>query len=223
MTADFEKTVMTVRVRWREAGAYIPFTRHVEEGVRRYVGNAARIELTGTVPANYEVVSSLNSDLLSSFGTALLSIAITMILVVWDVKLGLLSLVPNLLPILMMSGLMGALGIPLDLMSLLVGSIAMGLVVDDTIHVLHYYTMKKDELGPERAVRFLFESTGRALVGTSVTLSAGFLLYVLATMSNVQRFGGLLGATILLALFGDLLITPALLRTIAEGEPLPED
>ncbi len=223
VTADLARTKLGVRLRWREASAYGPFRAHVAEGVRRHLGDAATVQITGTAMANYAVVTSLSDDLLESFGTAFLGIAVTMILVVWSVKLGLLSLIPNVLPILMMAGLMGALQVPLDLMSLLVGSIAMGLVVDDTIHVLHYYVTRKDELGNERAVRSIFQATGRAVVTTSVTLVAGFSLYLFVTMINVQRFGGLLAATILVAVFGDLLVTPAILRTLGKCEPLPED
>ena len=124
-------------------------------------------------------------------------------------------MIPNLAPILLMLGLMGWAGIPLDTFTLMVGSIAIGLAVDDTIHFLHnfrrYYARSGDVPG---AVRETLASTGQALLFTSLVLSSGFFLYMLASMNNLFYFGLLTGFTIIAAFLADLILAPALLALV---------
>jgi predicted RND superfamily exporter protein len=114
-------------------------------------------------------------------------------------------------------GFMGWANIKLDLFTLLIGSIALGLAVDDTIHFMHNFRRYKDETGDVRmAVRKTMETTGQAMLFTSVVLSLGFFIYLNAGMMNLRNFGLLTGVTILLAFLADIVIAPALMALMAK-------
>ena len=111
---------------------------------------------------------------------------------------------------------MGWTGIPLDAFTLLVGSIAIGLAVDDTIHFMHNFRRYFDETGDvAHSIRETLRSTGQALLYTSLVLSAAFFIYMFASMDNLFYFGFLTGFTIILAFLADLILAPALLTLVA--------
>ncbi len=121
-------------------------------------------------------------------------------------------MIPNIAPILLMLGVIGALSLPMDLFTMMVASIAMGLAVDDTIHFMHnfrrYYEIGGD---PIEAVRQTLDTTGRAMLVTSIVLSLGFFIFAFATMSNLVNFGLLTAFTIIMALVADYFLAPALM------------
>ena len=217
-TLDDQRALMVVRVHWQEAGAYLPFAAHIEQGVERIIGDAARVRVTGSVFTAAEVVEALVADLLRSFSSALLVISLLMLAMLRDLRLALVALVPNLLPLAVTAGLMGWVGIDLNLNTLLVASIALGIAVDDTIHLLYQYASRRRAgLEPEPALHGALQHSGRAMIATSVVLGAGFCVFTAAVMVNVGEFGLLVAASILFALVLDLLFTPALLRSADVG------
>ena len=162
----------------------------------------------------HSVVTTLLDDLLRSFGVAFIVITFLMIGMLRDIKLGLLAMVPNLLPIALILGVMGLTGIPIDLNNLLIGSIALGIAVDDTIHMLHHFGTAFRRTGDrELAIHESMRHAGRAMFSTSVLLIVGFGVYQFSTIVAVKRFGILIVATIATALVVDLSLGPALLRT----------
>jgi len=214
VTNDLRKLRMDIRVRWVDAPSYGPFTEYVEEGARQIIGDRAEVRTTGSAYSLFSIIASLISDLMRSFGLAFVAISFMMILMLRSVRLGLLAMVPNLLPILSIMGLMGITGVPIDLVNLLIASIAIGIAVDDTIHYLHHFKSHHDLNGDvEQAIGHSMKHSGRAITATSVILCIGFLVYTTADMYNLQRFGALIAATVMLALLINILFAPALLRT----------
>ncbi len=148
---------------------------------------------------------------------AAIAISFMMMLILGSVRIGLLSMIPNLAPIVVGLLLMYVAKIPLDMFTLLIGSIAIGLVVDDTIHFMHNFKRYYLESGDaEKAIEQTFLTTGKAMVITSIVLSLGFFAYLAANMISVQNFGLLTGAVILFALLSDLLLAPALMVVAAK-------
>jgi predicted RND superfamily exporter protein len=140
-----------------------------------------------------------------------------MMLILGSVRIGLISMIPNLTPIIMGLLLMYFAHIPLDMFTLLIGSIAIGLAVDDTIHFLHNFRRYYLESGDSaKAIEQTFFTTGKAMVITTIVLSLGFYAYMMANMISVQNFGLLTGSVIVLALLADLLLAPALMIVIAK-------
>ena len=128
-----------------------------------------------------------------------------------SVKGGLISIVPNLFPILAAFGMMGFLGYSLDLDTLLVAPIAIGIAVDDTIHFLTRYRMEQIAgAEPKLAVKHTFREVGQAMVFTSVILSAGFLLFTTSQHNGLSHFGFLSATAILSAVISDLFFLPRL-------------
>jgi predicted RND superfamily exporter protein len=135
-----------------------------------------------------------------------------MVFLIGRLRIGLLSMIPNLTPIVIMLGIMGIFSFPMDVFAMMVGSIAIGLAVDDTIHFMHnfrrYYEQKGD---PVWAVHETLQTTGRAMLVTTVVLSIGFFIFMFASMQNIFNFGVLTGVTIIMALLADYFLAPALM------------
>jgi predicted RND superfamily exporter protein len=124
-------------------------------------------------------------------------------------------MIPNLFPVFFIMGMMVVFDIPFDLFTMLVGSIVLGMAVDDTVHFMHNFRRYYDEGKSVReAVHFTITGTGRAMLVTSIVLSAGFFVYLFATMGNLINFGLLAGVAIIVALFADFVIAPALMALL---------
>jgi hypothetical protein len=144
-----------------------------------------------------------------------LLITALMILAVGDVRLGLLAMIPNLLPIAIALGVMGYLDIPLNTYNLIGGSILIGLAVDDTIHFFHnfrQYYLKSGDIN--FAVSETLKSAGRALMATTLILVASFWMRLFSDLKVVADFGLVLGIALLVAFLADVLLAPALLRIV---------
>ena len=216
VTVDAKKMQMTVRIKWMPAGRYAAFSRHIEDGIARYMPkDKAEVETTGSVPQVLSTVGSLLGNILRSFGVAFAVITLLLVFMLRSVKLGLVAMVPNLFPILFLLGVMGLTGIPIDLFNMMIASIALGIAVDDTIHFLHQFRVHYDRNGHvEGAISHTLQHSGRALVVTSVILTGGFMVFIGASMYAIQRFGALISASIVLALLLDVSMTPALIRLV---------
>jgi predicted RND superfamily exporter protein len=129
--------------------------------------------------------------------------------------MGLIAMVPNLAPVILTLGAMGWSGLPLDYIRLLIASVAIGISVDDTIHLVTRIVHEFRERGRyEAAFQAAMSDVGRALFVTSVVLVCGFLVMLLSTMDSLSRFGVLLAGTIVTALVADFLLLPALILTL---------
>jgi predicted RND superfamily exporter protein len=213
-SADLARSQMTIRLKWLEATSYLGLTDHISAGIKEHIPASAKVTPTGSVYTLVSTVGRLLIDLIYSFGTALVTITLIMIVMLKGLKLGVISMLPNLMPIIWLMGLMGFVGIPVDMNNILISSIAIGLAVDDTIHLLHHFRVYYREGGdPHVAISRALEHSGRAMLSTSVILSLGFFAYLASDMKNIQTFGMLIGLTAALAMFVDLIFTPAFVRT----------
>jgi len=146
-------------------------------------------------------------------------ITIMMILILGSFKVGLASMIPNVLPVVMTLALMDILNMPLDVFTMLVGAIIIGLSVDDTVHFFHNFSRYHHKgVGTKRAIEETMLGTGRAMVATTIVLALGFYVYIFASMSNLVNFGILTGTAIVIALISDILIAPAILKLITKDD-----
>jgi len=222
-TVDLQRGVMIVRAKWMDASSYGPLVDYIQAGIDEHMGDTYVVRPTGTILSMLTIVGSLLHDLLRSFGLAFVVITLMMIVLLRDLRLGLLAMVPNLLPVAAVMGFMGFADIPIDMNNILLASIALGIAVDDTIHFLHQFRAHHHTHGDvEGAIEHAFAHAGRAIVTTSVILVSGFCIFMAAEMTNLLRFGLLVALTLLLAVIVDLMFTPALLRVVY-GVPRPVD
>jgi predicted RND superfamily exporter protein len=151
--------------------------------------------------------------MMRSYTIALLIITPFMVLVIGSLRRSFLCMVPNLLPIYLTLGCMGLVGISLDLSSLMVGCIIIGLAVDDTIHFMHGFSRYYRQTGDvDDAVRQTLETTGMAMLFTSLVLSAGFLCNLASYMKSGADFGVIAAFATMTAFLADVLVMPALLK-----------
>ncbi len=160
-----------------------------------------------------------NNMLQSLFGSQILTLGITvlvlsgMFLVVFaSLRIALIAMIPNVLPVAVVLGVMGWLKIPLDMMTITIAAIGIGIAVDDTIHYIHRF---KREFQKDR--RYLptmhrcHRSIGHAMYYTSITIIIGFSILVLSNFIPSVYFGLLTGLAMLIALLADLTLLPQLL------------
>ena len=170
--------------------------------------------ITGTASLidknNAQVAGGIVWGLLISFGV----IAIIVGLMFWDWRMIILSLIPNIIPILMIGGLMGAFGIDLKVSTSMIFTISFGIAVDDTIHFISRLRIELSRgLTMSQAIRQTFLTTGKAIVLTTIVLSGGFLTLVFSEFLGTFYLGLLVGLTLIFAVIGDLILLPALLMT----------
>jgi len=213
--SQFSQARITVKTSWADAGSYTEMIRQLEEKANELFGDAKEIIVTGLVPLLTRTIDLVMLSMVISYSAAAVIITLMMILLLTDWRLGLWSMIPNFLPILMGLGVMGALDLPLDMASMLVGSIALGLAVDDTVHFLHNFRRYfHDSRNVSEAVSNTLHTAGRAMLFTTVALSIGFFVYTQATLKNLYSFGLITGFTIIMALLADLLLAPAMMTLI---------
>jgi predicted RND superfamily exporter protein len=178
-----------------------------------YTGTSVKAQSTGLIELMYNVETYLLSSQIRSFALAFVLVIAAMMVALRSVKLGLLSAIPNLLPIGMTLGIMGFLGIRLDAGTVMIAPVALGLVVDDTVHFLHHVRAKMDAgASVASAIEHTMRVAGSPIVATSIILMAGFWTLTAASFRPNIFYGLLSGIAILLALLCDLLLLPALLR-----------
>ncbi len=208
----FSKTRITVKIRWSDSVLYEKFVGQLKQMFNKELDGVAQVTITGLAALLARTIPAALHSMTKSYVIALVIITILMLMIVGNVKLGLISMCPNLLPIFMVMGLISLSGTSLDINTLFIGSIAIGLVVDDTIHFMYNFRKYLDETGdPRQAIRETFLGTGRALLITSIVLSMNFFVLVTATLTHSVKFGFFTGIVIILALLSDFLLAPALL------------
>jgi hypothetical protein len=211
----FSQVRLTLKAPWLDAGAYTETVRKLEAALEERFGGDTEIVITGVLPLLTRTMDAVMISMAQSYGIALVVVSLLMMLLIGSVRLGLVAMLPNLAPILCALGLMGWLGLPLDVFTLLIGSIALGLAVDDTIHFMHNYRRYLEAGHASRvAIHRTLETAGRAMLVTTLVLSCGFLIFTLSSMNNIFNFGMLTAFAIGVALLADFLLAPALMQVI---------
>jgi len=154
--------------------------------------------------------------LVKSVTMAMILVGILMMILFRSVKLGLISMIPNILPLFFGAAFMYVTGIDLNLGSSLVASVCLGIAVDDTIHFLsNYYRLRKDEgLSVEETIQNIYTFTGAALVITTMILVTGFGVYIFGDFVPNVHFGTLTAVVLFMALVVDMFFLPALLMVL---------
>ena len=209
--SQFSKARFSMKGPFQDAVHYAALMNTVDQYFRDKFPEA-NITLTGMMVLLSKTINNAIHSMAKSYIIALVVITILMVVLIGKVRIGLLSMVPNLMPILLMLGIIGATPISMDLFTMMVASIGIGLAVDDTIHFMHNFRRYYEQTGdPQLAVYKTLHTTGRAMLVTTIVLSIGFFIFVFADMNNLLNFGLLTSFTILMALLADYLVAPALM------------
>jgi len=214
--SQFSKARITIKLPWTDAVKAHDVLSYVKTEAAKAFPNDTVIT-TGMIPLLINTFAGSVHSSVTSYTIAFIAITFMMMLILGSVRIGLLSMIPNLTPIILGLLIMSVADIPLDMFTLLIGSIAIGLAVDDTIHFMHNFRRYYLESGDSsKAIEQTFYTTGKAMVITTIVLSLGFYAYMMANMISVQNFGLLTGSVIVMALLADLLLAPALMIVAAK-------
>ena len=158
----------------------------------------------------------LVENLVWSLGLAVVLISLFMAYLFRNFRMIIISLIPNLLPLLITAGLMGYIGIPIKPSTILIFSIAFGISVDDTIHFLAKYRqeLQENKWQVKKSVYNSVRETGLSMFYTSVVLFFGFSVFIVSNFGGTVALGSLVSGTLLLAMLSNLLLLPSLLLTL---------
>lgn len=193
------------------------YYRHQNEKLQTYFEshfNSKRYDykLTGTAVLidknNGQLSSGLVLGLIISFG----AIALIVGLMYYSWRMILLSLIPNILPVIMIGAIMGFVGVDLKVSTSMIFTIAFGIAVDDTIHFISKLRLELNKgKSVIYAIKRTYLTTGRAIIYTTIILSGGFLTLVFSSFLGTYYIGLLVGLTLIFAVLGDLFLLPVLL------------
>ena len=170
------------------------------------------VSITGIFALAMQASQYLTENQAITFGIALVAVSVILLLVFGSFKVGMIALIPNLIPALLTLGLLGITGVPLDFFTMMLAPIIIGISIDDTVHFISNYQLQLAKDGDvNAALRRTMAETGPGVVFTSLILGLGFGIMAIASAagtSNMGKFGAL---AIFMGLLNDLFLLPALL------------
>lgn len=183
------------------------------EEIATELGLNARV--TGKVPLFHQLTPHIVSSFFKSFFLAIIFIVILMSFFLKSLKLGALTVVPSIFPVIICAGFYGLFGLVADIGTVLVASVTLGIAIDDSIHFLSAYFREKNLGHPHHEIMInISKETYPALLNTSLILAFGFSTLLFGQYIPTAQFGGLTAVALFLALYADFVILPNLLRKI---------
>lgn len=223
-TADGSRAQVVVRVRDIDSDRF----QALEERLKQAAADrpaGTRVDVTGTTPVTFAALSRIVNALMGSLGWVLLAFWLILLGGLGSVRLALISIVPNALPVLVCAGALGFAGQPVRLSTLIIFNISLALAVDHTVHLLvqarRAERARRDGHESIEAWRAALRTAGPAVVVTGVLLIGGLSVLSLSVFGFIRDMG-VLGALIAAtALFADLLVLPALLKVLDRQDGRP--
>ena len=210
---------ISVRMKQVGSGRYQEIINSIKEYIRSHLDTTTLSwHITGIVPLLINVQDNILWSEIQSFSLAFLLTFISTAVALKSVKIGLISIIPNLLPITITLGFMGLTGMKLDAATIMIASIALGISVDNTIHI--FYRFKKEisiDGDYSKAVCRTLQGVGRTALFTSLSAAFGFMVFSFSGFKPIQYFGVLTSIAILNAIIADLLISPSCLMLFKPG------
>ncbi|MEP5103269.1 MAG: MMPL family transporter, partial [Ekhidna sp.] len=178
------------------------------------------VNLTGTTLMFIKGNKFLIENLLTSMIIAFFIIALIMALLFRNVKMIIISIIPNIIPLLITAGIMGYFGIPLKPSTALIFSIVFGISVDDSIHFLAKYRQElyASKFNVSKAISKSIRETGSSMIYTSIILFFGFIIFVLSEFGGTIALGKLTSITLFFAMITNVLVLPALILQFDSGK-----
>ncbi len=213
---DYSVSRMTGRVRLTNSEKLAQSVPELEKQLKDdFANDDVNVSLTGFIKLMSSMEQYLLKSQLRSFLVAFIIITLMLWALLKSFKLALFSMIPNFTPICVGLGTMSAMGIPLDPGTVMIGGLALGIVVDDTVHFLVRFRRKLDtDHSMATAVAETINEVGRPITVTSIILSISFLILLLGSFTPNIHFGGVTSIVVALALIADLLVLPSAMYLI---------
>jgi predicted RND superfamily exporter protein len=214
VTPDFRRANILVRTQLSDSRAIEDTLGHIRAYIAEHFPADLRVHPTGSLVLLTGTTSDIVAGQIESLSLALAVIFVVMSLMFLSAKAGFLAILPNMLPIVIFFGVMGWLGILLNLGTSLIAAIALGIAVDSTIHYMARLNLElQGETDQTAAMVRTLRTVGVPIVYATVALFFGFLTFAFSSFVPIQNFGILTGATLVTALAANLVLLPALLAT----------
>jgi hypothetical protein len=170
-----------------------------------------KVTIVGDIPIFLRLMNMLTDGQIKSVIAAFVVITLMMMLILKSFRVGLLSMIPNIFPVIITMGAMGLLKIPLDFTTIMVAPMIIGIAVDDTVHYFVHFKQEFDEVNSYKDANIMtFQRVGYAIIFTSVILTFGFSIFCISHVRSMFNMGVVSSVGIISALIADLFITPAL-------------
>ncbi len=214
--AAYRQGRMTAFVKMASSRGFEGLIDHAEELGREHLPDGVEVRPAGYLPLYVKMMEYVVDSQVTSFAAAFLVIFVLMGLLFRSLRIAALSILPNMLPVFATLGVMGLAGITLDVATVTITAIVLGIAVDDTIHYIYRYRLelRATDCDHEQAALRTAVRAGPAIAGTTLLLCFGFLVLAGATVKSVLFFGLLSSFAFAVALVGDLVVLPALLSVL---------
>jgi uncharacterized protein len=211
VSGDFSEVCIAIRHNINSSTALLEAVDHLETLVEETINPYFVAQFTGENLLTNTAANSIASGQVKSLSLLALIMFLLMSLQFVSFKAGLLSLIPTLFPVTIFYGLMVLFNIPLNTGTCLVAAIAIGIAVDDTIHLMsRYYKEMRVLQNPQEAMGAMLGSQARPVMSTSLALMLGFGILMFSDFVPIMQFGLLAALVIVFALLSDLFLTPVI-------------
>ena len=207
---SFDRARISLRLSHHSTGDQEKVIKSIQQFIDNLDTNGLEIRITGRALQEVNIIDSLVKGQIYSIATATCIIIAIMFFLLRSISLGLISILPNLFPIILNFGIMGALDIPLNTATALISAVAIGIAVDDTIHFLFQVKsnlMKQADI--KAAIAEAILTKGKAMILSSLILCIGFGVMIFSRFVPTMNFGALSSVIMITALIGDILILPS--------------
>ena len=213
--AGYQAVRVTFGVPMTSARGWGKLIDRLETLAGEHLPAGTRVTPGGYLPLYVRMMDYVVDAQVTSFSVAYLLVFVLLGILFRSVVVAAIAMLPNLLPIFVTLGLMGLAGVRLDIATVTIAAVVIGIVVDDTIHFLHRFRHELSGCGDyAEAALSTLATAGPALVGTSLILAGGFLVLALASVKSIVFFGLLSAVAMVSALVADLVVLPALLVAV---------
>jgi predicted RND superfamily exporter protein len=216
VASDFSRAQIAVKLQSMSSNLVLEEVEEADRLAKQiFAGTGIEILTTGSgrlfaTLDHYLVVSQL-----SSFGTAFVTVFAVIFVVFRSFRFGLLTIAPNVLPVIVVLGVMGYLDISMNIATVMVASVALGIVDDDTIHFINRYRRETTAgATTDEAITIATAHEGRASLTTAIINSCGFAVLLVSEYKPTAWFGGLLALTMALAFLAEVFILPAMIKLL---------
>ncbi|MCA9264032.1 MAG: MMPL family transporter [Planctomycetales bacterium] len=213
---DERRTLINMRTQDLGVATYQPVFHRVQQQLDQLATEfpGFRFAVTGLPVVEGREISQIVYDLAASLGTASVVIFVVMSIAYRSIRIGLISIIPNALPLLVTASLLVVTGTPLSFTSVCAFVVCVGIAVDDTIHFLTRFLQEKElETSTSVAIKKSFRAVGAALITTTLVLVTGFASVLISELPSHRTFSLMACSTIITALIADLVILPAMLAS----------
>jgi predicted RND superfamily exporter protein len=219
---DKEGQILRIRCQMKDLGSYEVLNKveNLKPKIQKIIDPSKKkfiVSLTGTSVVGSEGTNYLVNNLISSIIYAIVSIAILMLILFRSWQMVVISMIPNLFPLLFTAGIMGYFNIPLKPSTLLVFSIAFGITVDNTIHFLSKYRheLKHKDWDIKTCVLVAIKESGLGMFYTSVVLFSGFSVFAFSQFGGTQALGLLISVTLFMGMLTNMIVLPTTLLSLS--------